>query len=160
MGKSVKRDYRVTGVSKLDFVPRFTTNPSESFENGNFQPMQGITTHALVQPTGIDFERDGIIESVALLDIRGVEIGHYSISILNENLLLAEPFRPPDVRRVKNHEKLFWKKIFREPYEIGQFHFYKSLRTEFSDRNESSLNLIAKDFLSPLRLDFKVSGYS
>ena len=59
--------------------------------------MQGITTHALVQPTGIDFERDGIIESVALLDIRGVEIGHYSISILNENLLLAEPFRPPDV---------------------------------------------------------------
>ena len=103
MGKCRKRDYRVTGVSKLDFVPRFTTNPSESFENGNFQPMQGITTHALVQPTGIDFERDGIIESVALLDIRGVEIGHYSISILNENLLLAEPFRPPDVRRVKNH---------------------------------------------------------
>ena len=102
MGSSRKRDSRVTGVSKLDFVPRFTTNPSESFENGNFQPMQGITTHALVQPTGIDFERDGIIESVALLDIRGVEIGHYSISILNENLLLAEPFRPPDVRRVKN----------------------------------------------------------
>ena len=65
--------------------------------------MQGITTHALVQPTGIDFERDVIIESVALLDIRGVEIGHYSISILNENLLLAEPFRPPDVRTVKNH---------------------------------------------------------
>ena len=66
--------------------------------------MQGITTHALVQPTGIDFERDGIIESVALLDIRGVEIGHYSISILNENLLLAEPFRPPDVRRVENYK--------------------------------------------------------
>ena len=155
MWANLKRDNRVTGVSKLDFVPRFTTNPSESFENGNFQPMQGITTHALVQPTGIDFERDGIIESVALLDIRGVEIGHYSISILNENLLLAEPFRPPDVRRVKNHlkydvfkndGKLFRWRIFQEPYEIEQFHFHKSMRTELSDRNVSSLNLMAKDY--------------
>ena len=41
--------------------------------------MQGITTHALLQPTGINLEH-GVIESISLLDIRGVEIGRYSLS--------------------------------------------------------------------------------
>ena len=59
--------------------------------------MQGITTHALIQTAGIDIDH-GIVDSISLLDIRGVVIGQYTLSAINEELLLAEPFRPPDVR--------------------------------------------------------------
>ena len=87
---------RVTGVSKLDFVARFTTNPATRFDDANYQPMQDIVTHALLQPAGMDFDH-GVIESFILLDIRGVEIGRYSLSVIDDSLLLAEPFRPPNV---------------------------------------------------------------
>ena len=77
-------------------MARFTTNPGAVFDDANYQPMQDIVTHALLQPTGMDFDH-GIIESIVLLDIRGVEIGRYSLSVINDTLLLAEPFRPPNV---------------------------------------------------------------
>ena len=38
------------------------------------------------------------MKSISLLDIRGVQLGEYSLSKMNEKLYVAEPFRPPDVR--------------------------------------------------------------
>lgn len=89
---------RVTGVSRLDFGVKFATVPTTSYENANWQPVQGITTHALIEPSGMDGINGGIMQSVSLLDIRGVELGEYSLSKKGENLYVAEPFRPPDVR--------------------------------------------------------------
>ena len=71
-------------------------SPSHSFQDGNYQPMQGITTHALIQTAGLEFDH-GIVDTISLLDIRGTVIGEYSLSAISEELLLAEPFRPPDV---------------------------------------------------------------
>ena len=70
--------------SKLDFVARFTTNPATEFDDANYQPMQDIVSHALLQPAGMDFDH-GVIESILLLDIRGVEIGRYSLSGMNSD---------------------------------------------------------------------------
>lgn len=46
--------------------------------------MQDIVSHALLQPAGMDFDH-GVIESILLLDIRGVEIGRYSLSGMNSD---------------------------------------------------------------------------
>ena len=88
---------RVTGVSKLDFGIKFATNPHIEYQRANWQPVQGITTHALIEPTGV--ENTGcVMESILLLDIRGVQLGEYSLSKKSDALYVAEPFRPPDVR--------------------------------------------------------------
>ena len=88
---------RITGVSRLDFGAKFATVPTTSYENANWQPVQGITTHALIEPSGAE-KTGGVMETVSLLDIRGVQLGEYSLSKKSEKLYVAEPFRPPDVR--------------------------------------------------------------
>ena len=73
----------MTGVSKLDFGVKFATDPKSDYETANWQPVQGflvfflnvnksnetnsgITTHALIEPSGTDVA-GGIMETVSLL---------------------------------------------------------------------------------------------
>ena len=55
-------------------------------------------------------------------------------------------------------ENYFGRGFCQEPYESGQFHYYKSARTELSDSNESSLNLTVENFLNSLPSGFMLSS--
>ena len=56
--------FQVTGVSKLDFGVKFATTPSASYDESSYQPVQGIITHALIEPS--KHIGDGIIEFVEI----------------------------------------------------------------------------------------------
>ncbi|CAG5129711.1 unnamed protein product, partial [Candidula unifasciata] len=87
---------RVTGLSSADFVTGFSKYPTKDISQTSLRPIQGISTHVLINSTGIEYP--STLNDLELVDLRGNSIAKFPLVRDPEisTLYNVTSFVPPD----------------------------------------------------------------